>query len=525
MKKNVFYLALLSIAFASCNNTPPTNGNPTAATDSVPAPPPYTIQLEEVVVPGLPDLHSYTHAIFGDKIVMFGGRTSGLHSFNYTFLTTRTNTTIYVVNTHNWSNPTAWTVSSMPDNKIGFSRQQPVATNNEQFHANNAEFFTDSEKGVLYVIGGLLSVDNANQNPSTSPYITAIDLLDLVACVESNGVYKMRRNSIRQTQVVADSLMGITGGEVSVMDKSVYLVFGWNYFGSGDYYAHQVKKFTYSDNGFNLNIAPVAAWSDGFPNAVDSVNDGAFRRRDGSMSAMIDPADASNALVYYGGVFKQGYNYFTTPVWINKDTAVEQNFTMRSNIYTCQVIPVYSASRSTSYATLMGGIRNAYTSPATNNTPKLLTAANAPLLDTVGRSNNFSYAPFTNQLSTICIDSAHHFAQYLLVDSFPAIKTAITLPADSPYVSTVIPVGSNMYNGAEAEMHWNLNKKYLMNNGVVNYDALMADSTSGAAVGFLHGGILSSLPNVLVTDSYHFSVASNRLFIVRIVPLASGSKK
>lgn len=523
MKKEVFYLSLALVGIlASCNNSGTTNENQIAVNDSsvVPPPPPYTIQLEEIVVPELPDLHSYTHAIYGDKIVMFGGRTSGLHTFNYVFQTTRSNTNIYVIDTKQWSDPAKWNVYSMPDKNITFSGKQPIPTDNNRFHANNAQFFT--RDSVLYLIGGLLSVDNPGPtaNPSTLPYITAIDLPALIKSVMAGGT-PMKPNSIRQALIKDKTFFSITGGEVSVMDNTVYLVFGWNYWGSGDYYSHQIKKFTFSDNGFGLTIKPATSWSDGYPNAVDSINDGAYRRRDGSMSAMIDPADGSNMLLYYGGVFKQGYTYFSSPVWINKDTAMEKNFTMRSNIYTCQVIPVYSKSRSESYATLMGGIKNAvYTGPALNNKPALLTEENASLLDTNGRFSNFSFAPFTNQFSTICINKEHSFAQYLLPDSFPTTKIAITLPASANYKndSTISP-GAVMYNGSESEMLWNLNQKYVMTNGVVNYDALIKDSINGANIGYLHGGILSSLPNVLVKSSFHFSVASNRLFKVKIVPL------
>ncbi|HXU28301.1 MAG TPA: hypothetical protein VN698_13805 [Bacteroidia bacterium] len=517
--KKLSLLFGLALAFVGCNNTKTPDSTGTVASDTTGLP--YTVKVEEIIVSALPDLHSYTHAIYQDKIVMFGGRTSGLHTFNYVFQTTRSNTTIYVIDTKNWADPTTWTVDSMPDSKISFAGKQPYPVSTSRFHANNAEFFT--KDSILYLIGGLLSTDNSTENPKTLNYFTAIDLPTLISTVK-NGGKPMRPNAIRQALILNDSTkFSITGGEISVMNDTVYLVFGWNFYGSNDYYSHQVKKFTFTDNGSGLTVGPMTSWSDGHANGLDADTAGAFRRRDGSMSQMIDPANGSNMLLYYGGVFKQGYNYYTTPVWINGSGATEQNFNMRSNIYTCQVIPVYSSSRKESYATLLGGMKNAtFTNTGSAAFPVELNATNAPLLDTVGRSANFSYAPFTNQFTTIRIDANHSFSQYLLADSFPVIAKAYTLPgsaSDPNLKDTTINAGSVMYTGSESEMHWNLNKKYLMSNGVVNYDALMADSTNGASVGYLHGGILSLRPNILTTSSFHYSVASNRLFRVKIVPL------
>ncbi|MDP2387760.1 MAG: hypothetical protein Q8M29_15410 [Bacteroidota bacterium] len=519
MKKGLFYFGMTLLGaslIVGCGDSA-TKGETTGTDSSASAGLPYTIQVDEVTIAGMPDLHSYTHAIYGDKMVMFGGRTSGLHSFGYAFLTTKSNLHVYVVDTKGWADPTTWTVDSLPISKVGRKGPNKNFVDLRQLGANNAEFFT--QNNTLYVLGGLLSADNSNDSPITLPYFTAIDLPGLIDCVVSKGKNSMGYDAIRQ---VKDTSFALTGGEISVMNNVVNLVFGWNYTSASDYYSHQVKTFTFTDSNGTLSAGPITSWNDGHSNGVDSVNEGFFRRRDGSMSAMIDPADGSNFLLYYGGVFKEGATNFTSPVWINATGATEQNFMMRSNVYTCQVIPVYSSSKKESYATLLGGIKNAnYTGPKPLTGPTVLTASNA---DTMTRDvNNFLNVPFTNQFTTIRINANHEFTQYLLPDSFPVLKYAITLPPDTaPYNQPlVLPAGTVMYNGAESEMYWNLNGKYLMSNGVVNYDVLMGDSISGATVGYLHGGILSSKPNVLTTNSNHFSVASNRLFRVRIVPLAN----
>ena len=518
--KKCIYLSLffLAFAFTNCKSKPKSKTKEEA---TALAAPPYTIQLIDVSVPGLPDLHSYTHAIYNDKIVMFGGRTSGLHSFNYTFLNTRSNDSIFVIDTKQWSAPTDWAVYSLSPNQLKFSNPAPTL-DISQFYANNAQFFT-STKGTLYVLGGLLGADNKNVSPTTLPYMTAIDLQPLVSSVISKGTSSLAPNSIRQT-TVADTSFSITGGEISVMNNTVYQAFGWNYFVGNGTYSHQVKKFTFVDNGTNLTIGPITAWSDGYANTRDSTpvtTAGNFRRRDGSMSPMIDPNDGSSFLLYSAGVFKQGNTNFTSPVWITGSSAQEiltDNFKMYSNVYTCQTIPVYSKNNQASYVTLLGGMKNAIYTGGAINDPTLLTANNADTLAI--DANNFTHVPFTNQFTTISINSAHQFGQYLLPDSFPDTKMPIVFPADKKNPAITIPAGTlkDIFNGAESEMHWNLSTKYLMNNGVINYDALVADSTNGASIGYLHGGILSHKTNTLAGNPLRFSVASNRLFVVRIVP-------
>ena len=42
---------------------------------------PYTIELEEVSMPGTPAIHSFAFAQSGGKWLFIGGRTNGLHGF------------------------------------------------------------------------------------------------------------------------------------------------------------------------------------------------------------------------------------------------------------------------------------------------------------------------------------------------------------------------------------------------------------------------------------------------------------
>lgn len=533
MKKITLYVGALLTTIFACNNNSTNNAN---GGDSKTPEPPYTVQVEEFVNPKLPALHSYTHAIYGDKIVMIGGRTNGLHGQPYEFSQKRTNQYIYVIDTKNWGDPLTWTVDSMPDSKIEFK-------NKEQFRANNAQFFT--ENNVLYVVGGLLGANKetrlknpnnvdggftfvqgakslnaqaSSQQPITLPYFTAIDLADLVNAVTKGE--KMKPHSIRQ---VIDSSFIVTGGELNIIDKTVYLVFGWDFsFTGGDLYTHEIRKFTYKDDGKTLTVSKVDVCKTCWDGEQDTSSTGYYRRRDGSLSALIDPSDNSQMMMYYSGVFKNGNTNFDSPVWISKDAAKEEDFVMRSNVYTCQVIPVHSESKKESYATLLGGMTNAIYNGKPTGKPILLDANNAPITP-VSTSNPFDHVAFSNQITTLAVNAKHKFAQYLLPDSFPLTKVPYFLPPVINKTDTirgsVYPAGSPAFNGSESEFIWTLDEKLMHENGVIKYDDFIKKHADGAVVGYLHGGILSTLPNVFGGGSGHYSIASNRLFSIKLVPL------
>jgi hypothetical protein len=534
MQKKLIYalLTLLLATYWACNNGGDKSQVATAATPY--AGPPYTVQLEEFVNPNLPDLHSYAHAIYQDKIVMIGGRTNGLHGAAYNFERKHSNTDIFVISTNNWANPETWTVKSLPYTS-SLLKAAAAGIDMRQFHANNTEFFT--EGSVLYMVGGLygsgrptqlsqpnnpssqvvmaplpkgVKTSNADKDtpPETLPYMTAINLPELINTV-NNGV-ALAAGNIRQ---VKDTLLAVTGGELELLGNTVKLVFGWNFSSNGEIYTHQIRSFTYTDDK-ELSISPITVC----PTCWDgdsSKNGGYFRRRDGSMSAMIDPANGAEALLYYAGVFKNGDINFDNPVWIGANSAKEESFTMRSNVYTCKVIPVYSPSRMQSYATLMGGMKNAVFTGTRGGLPILLNENNTIITSKAG---DFSSVPNSNQFSTLMIDKQHRYSQYLLPDSFPATKIAYPFPD-----TTALPVNSNPYNGSDAEMLWTLAASGgRMPSGVVNYDEFIKMYPQGAAVGYLHGGILSKVENAFdfkTNSQAKLTRASNRIFAVKIVPL------
>jgi hypothetical protein len=499
MQKKLFFalLALPVLLNWACGG-----GDKTQVGSSAPyAGPPYTVQLEEFVNPNLPSLHAYIQGVYQDKIVMMGGRRNGLHT-DYSFKDEHFNDSIFVVNTNNWASPETWTVKKLSVYSDLLGNQ----ANEEQLEANNAQFFT--EDSVLYIVGGMLGDDVIKGKPSpkhTSPYITAITLPALINTV-NNGV-PLKSGSIRQAK---DDQLSITGGELELLNHSVKLAFGWKINGDEEGYSHQVRSFTYQDDGKTLTISPVTVCPTCWDNQADTANNGYYRRRDGSLSDMIDPANGEAFLLYYAGVFKDGKKHtpFDNPVWIGVNDAKEIDFSMRSNIYTCKVVPVYSPSRKQSYATLLGGMTNAiYKGAAPDKLPVQLDKSN---------TTDDLTAPFSNQISTLMIDAQHQFSMYLLPNAFPVTKV------DYQMKDSILLAGSVAYNGTGSELFWTLTEEEgLLKNGVINYDDFIKAHPEGGKVGYLHGGILSKKENTFDFKGTQDKLtrASNRIFAVKLVPV------
>jgi hypothetical protein len=524
MKKQI---AILSFAFAaslfllSCNSG---KEKETPQSESA-SPIPYTVELVEYVNPALPNLHSFTHATYEDKIIMLGGRRRGLHSINYNFSEYASNEIIYVIDTKGWDmNPANWQVASQHYTNTVKKDPSSGLTNIEQFHANNIEFFT--KNNTLYMIGGLASI-NPTYNLTFSN-MTAIDLKELVNAVQGHSF--MPLGSVRQT---TNSVFTITGGEVGVLNNTVYLAFGWNTCTNNQgYYTHKVSSFTFTDNidsrSLSVTINSVCATcADPYSSPSDTLsNSGNFRRRDGSMSAMIYPKDSSNLLMYYAGVFKNGNTNFDTPISITANAAQEDSLHMRGNVYTCQVIPAWSRSAKMSYATFLGGMTNTKYGPITS--PELLSNSNSTVLPV--DTKNYLSVPFSNRFTTIAMDTNKNLLQYLLPDSFPATLVPLQFPTYAAQTgkdsSFILQAGSNPFNGSESEIFWRIPAAYNYNNsGVIDLDRFFTDNPQGGQVGYLYGGILSVVTNVNMKNGTNFqsrvTVASNRIFGIKIVPTSS----
>lgn len=322
--------------------------------------PPFTIQIEPVVTTPLPALHSFAFAQSGDKWLVIGGRTNGLHGLNSSggFPPEYKNDLVTVIDTATWAFYTA------DLNQLPKVIADPMRSTNMQYI---------QEGNYLYMIGGY-GYDSVASMFVSFPKLTAVHVDDMIdAVINAQPIAP----TIRQ---VTDTNFSICGGELGKIGSDYYLMFGHNF--GGRYsdppsplftqtYSDRIKKFNLSDDGTTINLT-------GFTYQLDTNN---FHRRDLNTGPIVNP-DGSFGIGAYGGAFrKDSVLPFREPIKITS-TATTVNFAYQQVMhqYTCAMMPIYDSATQKMYTVFFGGISlHNY-----NDTSSVLIRdANVPFIDDI----------------------------------------------------------------------------------------------------------------------------------------------
>ncbi|MCE3278158.1 MAG: hypothetical protein K0S44_349 [Bacteroidetes bacterium] len=298
--------------------------------------PPFTISLEAVIGNPLPGVHSYAFAQSGDKWLIIGGRTNGLHGINSNdgFPPESKNNNVIVIDTSTWSFYSA-------------SLDQLPLNISDPMRSTNMEYIQDGN--YLYMIGGF-GYDSIASMYVTFPKLTAVHIDNMIdAVINAQPI----ASHIRQ---VSDTNFAVCGGELGKLGSDYYLCFGHNF--GGRYtdpptplftqeYTEQIRKFNLTDDGTNITLS-------NFNYLTDTNN---FHRRDLNVGPVVLP-DGSFALEAYGGVFKKTENMpFREPITITPSgTNVNMAYQQVMSHYTCANIPIFDSLTGNMYSTFFGGI-------------------------------------------------------------------------------------------------------------------------------------------------------------------------
>ncbi len=450
---------------------------------------PFTLQIEQASF-SLPNgLQSYVIGLYKGEWVLLAGRTFGLHGFlpdptyGNTFPVASQNTEVYVVNP-----VTGSTVSrSLTDPSSKLTQEQI-----DQLSVTNALFFQGDGSNTLYMVGGY-GFNTATGVQETKSVLTAIDLAGLVKWVKRQPKAKSVAKCLRQ---VSDPLLQVTGGVMLQSDShQPYLMgLGQNFVGSyldttaNGIYTHQIRPFQIIDTGKKLLVqnynqpAPIPT----------------YRRRDLNIVPIIKKQGPSlvQAYVALGGVFTPGADFgaWTIPIEIAPDGSSSMlstsGFAQGMNNYECPNMGLYSAKTNDMYTLLFGGISFLYSQNGGFYAP----------------GGSFIEDPelgFTNDVTTIRIDSSGHYQQYFMRATYPVITPTFgTAPGPD------LLFGANAFFFSNPEIP-------AYPNGVIALDKV---GSSPILLGYIVGGIQSSMAE---TDSEFGNVdthASNYIFKVTLVP-------
>lgn len=410
---------------------------------------PFEIYIEPFTIPNLGGLQSYAHGQADNKWLVIGGRLDGLHRRQpfAAFDIAGNNNQIMVIDP---INENVWTasISSLP------------LEIQEQLSSTNMEYY--QEGNILYLLGGY-GYDNATNSKMTFPYMTAVNVSELIDAVVSNGDIS---SYFRQ---ISDEKFAVTGGHLEKVNNTFYLVGGnrfdgnYNPMGNPTYtqvYTDAIRRFDITDDGLSISISH-------YPEIVDTEY---LHRRDYNAVPQILP-NGEQGITAFSGVFQPDIDVpFLHSINIDENGyLINENFTQYYNHYHCPVLPIYSELSNEMHNVFFGGIAQYY-----EENGNVIQDDNIPFVKTIARVSR---------------DASGQMTEYKLPIEMPDF-----LGAGSDFIL--------------------LNDVPHFQNNVIQFDQLTQDST---LVGFIYGGIASTDKNIFFTNTGTQSEASNIIFRVYVI--------
>jgi hypothetical protein len=462
---------------------------------------PFRIQISPASFSLPAGLQAYVAGLYKNEYVLLAGRTYGLHGFlGDTFPSASQNTTVYVLNIS-----TGQIVSrSLTESSSKLSQGQI-----DLLSVTNALFFQDDGSDTLYMVGGY-GINSATGVMETKSVLTAIDLPRLIKWVKG----KKKASAAKSIRQVSHPLLQVTGGVMWQFNphQPALLCFGQNFSGSyvnttsnGDYTC-QIRPFQIIDTGKKLSIYP---YPQPAPNPI-------YRRRDLNVVPALKKIGNSlqQYLVAFGGVFTPGVNFgaWTIPIEIQADGSSRSlnlsnpnTFAQGMNNYACPNLGLYSEKTGDMYTLFFGGISFLY-------------SINGGIYSFGGSLCQDGGLGFTNDVTTIRIDSSGNYEQYLMSGTYPSIATTFGTcpPPSNPETCDTIVLHSspNLLFGAGA-LFLGVSHLPYYPNSVLALDRL---GTNPVLLGYIVGGIESSAAETCSEIGNVDTQPSPYIFSVTLVP-------
>ncbi|MFC6267668.1 T9SS type A sorting domain-containing protein [Frigoriflavimonas asaccharolytica] len=412
---------------------------------------PFEISLEPISITNLGGIQSFSFGQANGKWLLVGGRLDGLHirqPFAAFDIAGHNNQLIVVdpVSQQKWSAPLTSLSTAIQ----------------EQLSSTNMQFFQDGD--YLYCVGGY-GYSATLGNHTTFDRLTVIKVADVINAIINNTSFS---TSIRQ---ITDSQFQVTGGRLKKIGSIYHLLGGQKFIGRYNpmgpnngpgfiqEYTNNIRKFTITDNGTNITINHLTAYT-------DAVN---LHRRDYNAEPQILP-NGNEGITMFSGVFQTTADLpFLNSVTVDSNGyAVNNTFQQYYNHYHCPVLPIYSELNNEMHTVFFGGIAQFYDNAGT-----------------LVQDNN---VPFVNTIARVTTDSSGNMAEYKLPIVMPSLL------------------------GSGAEFIPNLNLPHF-NNEVFKLDNV---PTTNTLIGYIFGGISSTPPNIFFVNDGTQSTSNNQIFKVFI---------
>ncbi len=412
---------------------------------------PFEISLEPISISNLGGIQSFSFGQANGKWLLVGGRLDGLHirqPFAAFDIAGHNNQLIVVdpVSQQKWSAPLTSLSTAIQ----------------EQLSSTNMEFYQEGD--YLYCVGGY-GYSATLGNHTTFDKLTAIKVSDVINAIINNTSFS---TYIRQ---ITDAQFQVTGGRLRKIGSTYHLLGGQKFIGRYNpmgpnngpgfiqEYTNSIRKFTITDNGTNITINHLTAYT-------DAVN---LHRRDYNAEPQILP-NGNEGITMFSGVFQTTADLpFLNSVTVDSNGyAVNNTFQQYYNHYHCPVLPIYSELNNEMHTVFFGGIAQFYDNAGT-----------------LVQDNN---VPFVNTIARVTRDNSGNMAEYKLPIVMPSLL------------------------GSGAEFIPNLSLPHF-NNEVFKLDNI---PTTNTLIGYIFGGISSTAPNIFFVNDGSQSTTNNQIFKVLI---------
>lgn len=330
--------------------------------------------------------------------------------------------------------------------------KEQLASTNMQFHQN----------GDLLILTGGYAYSETKSEHITFPYLTVFDVGDVIQKVKSNS---LTANDFTQ---IEDDFFAVTGGHLEKMEDTYFLVGGHKFMGRYNPMGPThgpgfFQEYTDAVRKFKFELEPTLSVHSQ-SSIVDPVN---LHRRDYNLVPQI--VNQNRMLMLYSGVFQKNANLpFLYPVAIDSDTVNPiTTFQQKFNHYHCANLPIYHPESLEMHTLFFGGIAQFYEEDG------ILVQDNE--------------VPFVNTIADVAI---------LPDGRMMETRNKTTLPG---------------YLGAGSEFIFSPGSQ-LFDEGILNGDSI----TDGQTVGYIYGGIRSSMPNIFFVNTGGQSEASQTIYKVKL---------
>ena len=330
----------------------------------------------------------------------------------------------------------------------------------EQLQSTNMQFHTIGDQ--LLIIGGYGYSATAGDH-ITHPRMTLVDVRGLADDITSG------RSITSRFRTVADERFAVTGGYLGAVNDTFLLVGGQRF--DGRYNPMNGPSFTqtYTDAVLRFTIDTVNGTL--APTVISTDKDAEhLHRRDYNLLPQIYP-DGTHGYTIYSGVFQHDVDIpFLHPVDITtRNYTARPEFQQYLNHYHCATFAAYDTTSRASHTFFFGGM-----SQYQLENEKLIKNDSVPFVRTITRIDRDSNGLFTEHKLDVEMPGLEGSSAEIILD--PSLPTT--------------------------------------QHGVILLDKLTADTST---VGYLVGGIRSSLPNIFFINDGTQSEASTTIYRVKLI--------